>query len=273
VPAASASAASPPQQGISKGSIPLATASASAFGVSINTPQDVARLSNLMRRPLSSVRVFMNGTPSAWSQSSLLASIPSNGSVSLSFQSGSPSQIQAFLSGHPRTMTCYATYWHEPELDYTTTAQKANYRATWASYGPAIRAAGCKPTLLLMRWSLSPSSGRNWRDWYPAGAVDVLGFDAYNAAAKHGTYGTGSDFISPIQAASAQTGLPWALGEVASDIPAGTSAGNRAAWAHSVAVAAAADPRFAFAEWWDQVSKDGSRDYRLDSAAATSWQP
>lgn len=80
------------------------------------------------------MRVFLNSTPTAWSKSALLATIPDNGTVAVSFDSGNPgtpAQIQAFLSGRPAGMTCYASYFHEPEDNFTTATQKAAYLASW----------------------------------------------------------------------------------------------------------------------------------------------
>ncbi len=247
-------------------------APATVFGASINATDDVARLSYKLRRQLTTVRVFLSSTPSSWSSNALLSTVPANGTVALSFHSGTPTQVTRFLSSRPKTLKCYATYWHEPEDNFMTATQKAAYRTNWHGYAPAIRQAGCKPTLILMKWSLNPKSGRNWQDWYPKGDIDVLAFDAYNTRAKIGTYGTPSQYLAPILAASTQTGLPWALTELASDIPAGTKATDRAAWAHGVAVAAASQPRFLFATWWDVLSNSG-RDYRLDSVTAQAWHP
>ncbi len=244
----------------------------SPFGASINSPDDVGRLSTLLGRPLSSVRVFLGSVPSTWSKSRLLATVPVNGTVAVSFQSGTPAAIKTFLSSRPVGTTCYATYFHEPEDNFLTAAQKSAYLASWHAYAPAIRAAGCKPTLILMKWSLNPKSGRNWHDYYSKADIDVLGFDAYNTRAKVGGYGIPANYLAPIQAASAETGLPWALTELGSDVPAGTSPAERAAWAHGVAAAAAADPRFLFADWWDVYSASG-RDYTLDSATAAVWHP
>lgn len=249
-----------------------AVASTSPFGTSINDTNDVARVSSLLNRPLTSARVFLTSIPSAWSRNAILATVPANGTVALSFQSGTPAQLETFLTGRPYQTTCYVTYFHEPEDNFTTAAQKSAYLASWHTYAPAIRAAGCKPTAILMKWSLNPKSGRNWRDWYPAGDLDVLAFDAYNTRAKVGGYGVPDKYLAPILAASAETGLPWALAELGSDVPAGTSPDERAAWAHGVAVAAAADSRFLFANWWDVLSPSG-RDYTLDSAAALVWHP
>ncbi len=102
-----------------------ATAAAAAgpqslLGSSINDRDDVARISGLMGRPLSSVRVFYDATPSTWSKSTLLASIPTNGTAVIDFESGTPEAVQAFLSGYPTTLHCYASYWHEPEDEFST---------------------------------------------------------------------------------------------------------------------------------------------------------
>ncbi len=243
----------------------------SPYGASINSTDDVDRLTTMLNRPLSSVRVFLTGIPANWTQYPLLMTIPVNGTVALSFQSGTPTALTSFLNTRPTEMKCYVTYWHEPEDNFTTATQKAAYRASWHTYAPAIRAAGCIPTLILMKWTLNPKSGTDWHDWFPTpGDVDVFAFDAYNAKAKTGGYGIPSNYLAPIIAASRDTGLPWALTELGSDIPAGTNPSERAAWAHGVAQAAAADPGFLFADWWDVLSTTG-RDYSLDSATALAW--
>ena len=265
-PAGAASAPVAPLTTVS----PPAVSPTSPYGASINSLDDVDRLTTLLGRPLSSVRVFMTGVPTSWSQYPLLMTIPVNATVALSFQNGSAAALKSFLLTRPSGTKCYVTYWHEPEDNFTTATQKAQYRASWDGYAPAIRDAGCIPTLILMKWTLNPKSGTDWHDWFPAGDVDVFAFDAYNTRAKIGGYGIPANYLAPILAASTETGLPWALTELGSDIPAGTSPAERAAWAHGVAVAAAADSRFLFADWWDVLSNTG-RDYTLDSAAALAW--
>jgi len=256
--------ATPASATVTADSTPLLT----PFGSSITDSGDVSRLSALMGRPLTSVRVFYNGTPAKWTNSATLNSIPADGTAVISFQTGTPEQIQTFLSGHPPTMKCYATYWHEPEDNFTTPAEQAAYRASWQAYAPAIRAAGCIPTLILLKWSLNPKSGWDWRAWYPAGAVDVMAFDAYNGSAKLAVPGYTDPvaFIAPIVAVSQSTGLPWALAEVGSYVV-GTAA-DRAAWAAGVA-AEVSQFSVPFADWWDQVGTN--HDFSLDGPTATAW--
>jgi len=38
-----------------------------------------------------------------------------------------------------------------------------------------------------------------------------------------------------------------------------------------VATAAAADPGFRFANWWDAIGLDQSKDFTMDGALATLW--
>lgn len=248
-----------------------AATGAPLFGASIYGPEDEARLSTLMGRPLTSVRAFFTSLPPSWSRSTLLASVPATSTVLLSFQSGTPAEVQAFLTGRPAGTTCYATYFHEPENDFVTATQKAAYLTSWDAYAPAIRAAGCTPTLVLMKWTLNKYSHRNYQDYYRPADIDLIAYDAYNAMADKGGYGEPISFLAPILAVAAETGKPWALAEIASYIPAGSTREARAAWAHSVAVTALASPSFRFADWWDMVSRDGSLDYRLDSPTALAW--
>ena len=82
-------------------------------------------------------------------------------------------------SGHP----VYWSYEHEPEHFITAGVfTAAAYRAAWAHIG-ALAAAAHNPdlhaTLILASWTLSPSSGRNWRNYLDPGVVTVLGWDDY----------------------------------------------------------------------------------------------
>ena len=238
----------------------------SRVGASINNKDDVARLSKMMNRPLTSVRVYYDRPPVKWASSWILATIPVHGTAVVSFQSGTPTQIRTFLASRPKTLQCYATYYHEPEDNFTTAARKTAYRASWQHYAPAIRAAGCVPTLILMKWSLAPASGRHWRDWYPQGAVDLLGFDAYNTRVKQTdpAYAEPAQFLAPILAVSKDTGLPWGLAEVGSSIV--ISPTRRAEWAHRVA-GLAIDKNAKFVNWWDGPTTT----FGLDRATAAAW--
>ena len=240
----------------------------SSIGSSINTADDTARVSGMLGRQLTTARVFMYTPPATWAKSSTLNSLPGNATVVLSFQGGTPTQIQSFLASRPTGTTCYATYYHEPEDNFTTPAQIAAYHASWDAYAPAIRAAGCIPTMILMKWSLNPKSGRNWLNYYYPDDMDVIAFDAYNTALNRGYYSDPTKYLAPILAASAQVGKPWGLAEVGSfslDDPS-----LRAQWAHGVATTSSTDGAL-FSVWWDHPSFDGKKDFSLDAATASAW--
>ena len=237
----------------------------SRVGASISSVTDMSRLSNMMGRPLTSVRVFDQTVKGKWSDSRLLATVPANGTVVWSFKSGTPEQVKAYLSSRPSTTKCYASYWHEPEDELFTAAQKATYRANWVKYAPAIRAAGCKPTLILMKYTLSKGSGRNFRDFWAPGTVDVMAFDAYNTRIKKcACYIEPEKFFAPILAVSKETGLPWGLAEVGSRVA--VSQEQRAAWANEIAAAASAKGSL-FTLWWDGPTYD----FALDTKTARAW--
>ena len=251
---------------VSPASAAAAPSPSARIGASINNQYDVARLSKMMNRRLSSVRVYYDLPPASWSRSWILATIPADGTAVVSFESGTPQQIRGFLSSRPKGLKCYATYYHEPEDNFRTTASQTAYRARWRTYAPAIRAAGCVPTLVLMKWTLAPASGLHWRDWFPQGAVDLLAFDAYNTAVKadQPAYVDPVAFLAPVLAASQATGLPWGLAEVGSAVV--ISPARRAEWAHSVAVLAI-QRGARFVNWWDGPTTS----YRLDQATAAGW--
>jgi hypothetical protein len=242
------------------------SASPSRVGASIDNKDDVVRLSRLMGRPLQSVRVYYSLPPAQWSKSWILSTIPSPGVAVVSFTAGTPTYIRTFLASRPHGITCYASYFHEPEDNLTSAAQKAKYRSNWQMYAPAIRAAGCHPTLILMKWTLAPASGRHWRDFYAPGTVDVLAFDAYNTKVKADDpdYMDPGTFLEPILAVSRATGLPWGLAEVGSAIV--LSPSRRATWAHNVA-ALAVNHGARFVNWWDGPTTT----FRLDRATAAGW--
>lgn len=241
----------------------------SRLGSSVDNPADVARVSRLLGRPLTSVRIFLHKPPAQWSKSRLLASLPGNATVTVSFTSGTPTQVKTFLAGHPAHTTCYATYVHEPEKKFPTAAAQARYKASWHAYAPAIRAAGCVPTMILMKWTLNAHSGRNWLNWYSPADMDVIAFDAYNGALKRGAYSQPARYLAPVIAAAKRVGKPWALAEVGSYMD-GTPA-QRAAWAHGIAVVAMAHGA-RFADWWDHHALSGGKDFRLDAATARAWR-
>lgn len=152
------------------------------YGASVNDDADWQRLSGMLGRNMCAARIFYSHAL-AVSGDPKVASLPTNATVVFSWKDTmTASAVTSALNSRPAGMVCYAAYYHEPEDNFTTAAQQTAYRASWATYGPAIGAAGCRPILILMRYTLSSASGRNWHAWSNPGAYDVNGWDAYNPA-------------------------------------------------------------------------------------------
>jgi hypothetical protein len=74
----------------------------------------------------------------------------------------------------------YGTRHHEPENDIPGTISLAQWKQYQATDMPKVRAAGGIPTVILMGFTMAPTSGRNPADYtLPKGLVDVYGIDFY----------------------------------------------------------------------------------------------
>lgn len=95
----------------------------------------------------------------------------------------------------------------------------------------------CKPnlysTLILMEWTMNPSSKRDYRD-YDAGhaAIDVVAFDPYNGASdpNRDYYRDPEDLLGRIATTMAQDGRPWGIAEIGSRLIPGDDGPGRAEW-------------------------------------------
>jgi hypothetical protein len=233
-------------------------ATGTAFGASINQAADLDRWWTTTGKRLPVVRVFDPDTlPATWAADGRLSALPVGTVVVLSFKTGTPAAVTAFLKTRPAGQVVYVSYHHEPEDDVENgSLALADYRAAWAAYGPAIRAAGCIPTLILMDWTLNPSSNRNWRSYYVVGAVDCIAWDSYNPGRKQkppGYTDYAAKIIPPIKAVSAETGLPWGLGEYGSPIIGIDT--DRVAWVRATRQVLA-DGGALWACWWDVNKPD-----------------
>lgn len=244
-------------------------ASPTAFGASVDSTSDLTRWQEQTGRPLGVVRIFYPGAlPATWTADPRLAALLPNTIVVLSFKLGAASAVAAFLGTRPAGQKVYCSYHHEPEDDIAKGAMTAvDYRAAWLFHGPAIRAAGCVPTLILMDWTLNPASGRTWRDYFQPGAVDCIGWDSYNPARKASppTYTDYSTkILPPIRAVAAETGLPWGFAEFGSPIV-GTDM-QRQTWAATTRQALTGA---LWACWWDQQA--GGFDNTATSPVMQAW--
>ncbi len=240
------------------------------YGASVNDDADWQRLSGMLGRNMCAARIFYSHAL-AVSGDPKVASLPTNATVVFSWKDTmTASAVTSALNSRPAGMVCYAAYYHEPEDNFTTAAQQTAYRASWATYGPAIGAAGCTPILILMRYTLSSASGRNWHAWSNPGAYDVNGWDAYNPAWNDNPSGyiDPAKLLGPIQRVAAETGKPFALTETGSPIAVMSTSAARAAWVSQLAPALQ-NAGAKLALWWDVANS--SFDNAMDQAAADNW--
>ncbi|MFI1197000.1 hypothetical protein ACH4T9_27590 [Micromonospora sp. NPDC020750] len=190
--------------------------------------------------PLRMVRVFYPGLPPSWSGSRADAA---DRTVVVSFKAPPgevvagrhDSRLAAWFRSVPRNLDVYWSYFHEPENDIAQGSYTAaQFRAAWQRLaGIADRAgnARLRATLILMCWTLNPSSRRTFEDYWPGGdAIDVLGWDCYNSGGKFNRYTDPAQVFTPMIAKSKALGKPWGLAETGSLRIAGDSGAGRAAW-------------------------------------------
>ena len=124
---------------------------------------------------------------------------------------------------------------HEPEDDIARGEMSAPaFRAAFAHVA-ALAAEAENPqlhaTLIMMCYTANPTSGRNWRNYYAEGAVQLIAWDCYNHAWRRGTYGTPENLLDRAVATSQEAGLPWGIAELGSLVGSRDPDGSgRAAW-------------------------------------------
>jgi len=122
-------------------------------------------------------------------------------------------ELSQFFSGLGSTAKIYWTYFHEPEDDIRDGAfTAAEYRAAFDHIiilQKKLNKPNLVPTLCLMSYSLTPESGRNWRDYLPA-KVELLSWDGYYRDDMNLDV---SKVFSAVRAIAIETGKPWAVAE------------------------------------------------------------
>lgn len=186
-------------------------------------------------------------------------------------------ELRSWFAGVPHDRDVYWTYYHEPEDNIGNGEfSAADYRAAWKRLKTLADDAGnprLHATLVLMQWTLSEESGRDWRDYYAGPAtIDVLAWDVYNyeTQVKQGTYRTPQEMFDQIIQISEQEGRPWAVAEFGSHLAAGDRGIVRAAWLRE-SVAYATKHRALYVAYFDLDWPSG--DYRLrDTAGQAAWR-
>lgn len=217
------------------------------------------------------VRVYSAGMPTPWSS---LERVYGSTPLHLSFKADPrailtgthDAALRSWFANAPRDRETAWTYFHEPEDDIRPGSfTHAEYRAAWAriarladeAANPQLRA-----TLVLMCWTLDPHSGRRWTDFYQPEAIDVLGWDCYDAPG--GGYVEPAALFGPAAATARAAGRPWLVAEWGALVESGNASG-RATWIRRVAQYLS-DQDALSATYWD-AEVPGGGDYRVRDAA------
>jgi hypothetical protein len=182
------------------------------------------------------VRVFYPGlpSPSAWtagapgvSHSAVVVSFNALPSAILS--GADDAALSHFFDTAPTGHAIFYSYYHEPEpsiRDGKFTADQ--FKAAWThivSLADAAHNPDLQSTLILMAYDLSPSSGRNWKDYLPGGnVISTLGWDAYPAGSilnRNPQLTPPASFMGAAVAASKSVGLPFGFAEFGLSTPNG----------------------------------------------------
>jgi FlgD Ig-like domain len=191
------------------------------------------------------VRVYYPGLPAAEAWSANGKAGANHSAVVVSFKAlpntilsgADDAALSHFFDTAPTDHPIYYSYYHEPEDNIAAGEfTLAGYKQAWAHVAALANAAHnpqLHSTLILMAYDLEKSSGREWKDYLPAGnIVTTLGWDAYPAGAvadKNPQLTPPATFMGPAVAASQSVGLPFGFAEFGvEDLP------GRAAWLDSV---------------------------------------
>jgi len=204
-------------------------AAGTMFGASASNPADLAQAtSSFGHMPV--IRVFYPGLPSpaAWTTGSAginsSAVVVSFNALPSAILSGADdAALSHFFDTAPTGHPIYYSYYHEPEPHIAAGQfSLSDYKAAWTHIvllANSARNADLQSTLILTSWTVSPASGRNFRDYLPSGGIiSTLGWDAYPAGTvenRNPQLTPPADFMGPEVAASRSVGLPFGFAEFA----------------------------------------------------------
>jgi hypothetical protein len=194
---------------------------------------------------LDTLRYYAPGLPPAWStitalgQRDLVVSFKAD-PVAVA-RGDHDAYLSAWFAAAPRDRKIWWTYFHEPENDVAAGAfTPTQFRDAFRHVSQLAQQAGrtdLRSTMILMGYTVTKSSGRNWADYYAGSAyVDVLGWDVYNHAAAAGTsYSTPENVFGKVVAVSAAAGKPVAIAETGAPLITGDTGAGRAAYLKAAA--------------------------------------
>lgn len=219
------------------------------FGSNVWQAPGESRAEALARRdaaygPVEVVRVFSPWWPPPWP---LLRADLGDRPVVASFRmlpsrvlSGADdARLLRWFRNAPRDRDTWWVYFHEPEDDIERGSFTAEeFVAAWQHVAGLAAQAGnprLHATLVLMCWTASEHSGRNWRDYVPSATgesspVDVLAWDCYAHGDDPSRYSDVRELLDPARAATAELGADWAVAEVGARLADDAPSADRAAW-------------------------------------------
>jgi len=246
-PAVAATAASAPQTTSSDARAPIAKGSAVKTMFGTTAPREggetlaeaVARQDARYGR-VRTLRLFFGGLPGDWAS---IREATGARPVVVSFKAD-PVQVAAgafdaqfteWFATAPTDVRTWWSFWHEPEDDIERGGFTAEqYRAAWAhldALETAVHNKNLRSTLILMCWTLENGSNRDWHNYYTDGAIEMMGWDCYNAGYNNGNYRTPEKMYAQVLEIATETALPFGLSEFGSVIAVGDDDGAaRAAW-------------------------------------------
>lgn len=217
------------------------------FGASVDEGrQDWTRaLHNSDRRygRMDVVRIYDPDVPASWSgrlgdtKRPIVYSIGARPAAILSGRHDG--EIRRWFNAAPSRWPIWWSYIHEPEDNIEHGDFGAlRYRQAWRHINRIAQHAHnrqLRPTLIWMCWSLSPSSGRHFNDYYPGNFIKVLAWDCYNSADRRTRYKTPRDIFYRAVAKTHAMGKEFGVAEFGSRIVPGDDGSRRAMWLASVA--------------------------------------
>ncbi|HVQ89081.1 MAG TPA: hypothetical protein VMT88_12965 [Actinomycetes bacterium] len=207
---------------------------------------------------LDAVRFFDPYSPSSWSgrlgdtNRPLVYSFSAKPSAILN--GNYDRQLTRWFKAAPKRWPIWWTYRHEPEdnIEHGEFAA-SRYRQAWRHVNHLANKAHnpkLHPTLILMCWTLSPNSGRHFKDYYPGNFIQVLGFDCYNSSSSVTRYKPPSQIFYRAVAKAHALHKRLGVAEFGSRIVPGDDGSRRAMWLADMARYLGRH-NAAFATYWD----------------------
>lgn len=189
---------------------------------------------------LQVVRVFYPGLPKPWQSvtdavgTSLVVSFKADPRRILS--GADDQRLERWFADAPRDRDIWWTYYHEPENnvehgDFTAEQWRAAYKHI-ATIANSADNPHLHNSIVLMCWTLDPSSGRSVADYFPGvDFVDTIGWDCYSEPSTTEAYEPPEYLYASAISTSRGLGVGWGIAETGSvKAPTDTTGELRAQW-------------------------------------------